>query len=99
MSSTASPTLNLFVNAAPVVESASATADGTRCAIAARKSSPAWNRALTPLFSCGGRRPQHRFAGAQRRDDQFGQVPQGGVEQSADRVARLGSHGLGGMTQ
>ena len=28
MSSTASPTLNLFVNAASVVESASATADG-----------------------------------------------------------------------
>ena len=52
MSSTASPTLNLFVNAAPVVESASATADGTRSAIVARKSSPAWSRALTRLYSC-----------------------------------------------
>src|SRR5260221_12512210 len=52
MSNTASPTLNLFVNAPPVVESASATADGTRSAIVARKSSPARNRALTRLLSC-----------------------------------------------
>jgi hypothetical protein len=28
-----------------------------------------------------------------------GQVPQRGVEQAADRIARLGRHRLGGMTQ
>ena len=48
-----------------------------------------------------GRLYQHRFlAGAQRRqrDDQFGQVPQCGIEQAADRITRLGRHGLGGTT-
>ena len=36
---------------------------------------------------------------ARQRDDQFGQVSQRGVEQAADRIARLGRHGFGGMTQ
>ena len=36
---------------------------------------------------------------AVERDDQFRQVSQRGVEQPADRVARLGGHGFGGVTQ
>ena len=48
-----------------------------------------------------GRLHQHVLPGAQRgeRDDQFGQVSQRGVEQAADRIAGLGRHGFGGMTQ
>ena len=48
-----------------------------------------------------GRLHQHVFAGAQggERDDQFGQVPQRGVEQPTRRVAGLGRDGLGGVTQ
>ena len=52
MSSTARPTLSLFVNAEPAAESASATAEGTSSAIVARNSSPACMRALTRLNSC-----------------------------------------------
>ena len=48
-----------------------------------------------------GRLHQHVLPGAQggERDDQFGQVSQRGVEQAADRIARLGRHGFGGVTQ
>ena len=48
-----------------------------------------------------GRLHQHVLPGAQRgqRDDQFGQVAERGVEQAADRIARLGRHGFGGVTQ
>ena len=48
-----------------------------------------------------GRLHQHVLPGAQggQRDDQFGQVSQRGVEQAADRIARLGRHGFGGVTQ
>ena len=44
---------------------------------------------------------QHVLPGAHggERDDQFGQVPQRGVEQAADRIAGFGGHGFGGMTQ
>ena len=126
MSSTASPMLNLFVNTAPDVESASAIADGTRSAIVARKKQPGLQSGtysvvfLRVVFDAAEekRRPQHEqrvgddragdrrlyqhcLPGTQRRqrDDQFGQVPQRGVEQAADRIARFGSDGLGGMTQ
>ncbi len=39
--------------------------------------------------------------GVQRgeRDDEFGQVSECGVEQAADRVARPGRHGFGGVTE
>src|SRR5260370_1874433 len=126
MSNTASPTLNLFVNAAPGLESASATADGTRSAIVARKSSPACNRALTRLYSCvwylmPPRRkaapsmnkllvtiapamdaftsivwPARNAASAMTNSVRF---PSVAFEQAADRIARLGRHRLGGMTQ
>jgi hypothetical protein len=48
-----------------------------------------------------GRLDQHVLPGVQggERDDQFGQVSQRGVEQAADRIARLGRHGFGGVTQ
>jgi hypothetical protein len=44
---------------------------------------------------------QHVLPGAQggERDDQFGQVPERGVEQPAHRVTGLGRHRLGGMAQ
>ena len=34
-----------------------------------------------------------------QRDDQFGQITQRGVEQTTDRIARLGRHGFGGVAQ
>ena len=48
-----------------------------------------------------GRLHQHVLPGAQggERDDQFRQVSQRGIEQPADRIARLGRHRFGGMTQ
>ena len=48
-----------------------------------------------------GRLHQHVLPGAQggERDDQFGQVSQRGVEQATDRIAGLGRHGFGGVTQ
>ena len=47
--------------------------------------------ALTSMYSPGAQRGQ--------RDDQFGQVAERGVEQSADGVARLGRDGFSGVTQ
>ena len=51
MSSTARPTLNLWLNATPAV-SACEMAEGISNATVARKSSPACMRALTRLYSC-----------------------------------------------
>ena len=47
--------------------------------------------AFTSMYSPGAQRGE--------RDDQLGQVAQRGVEQPADRVARLGRHRLGGVAQ
>ena len=48
-----------------------------------------------------GRLHQHVLPGAQggERDDQFRQVSQRGIEQSADPIARLGRHRFGGVAQ
>ena len=48
-----------------------------------------------------GRLHQHVLPGAQggERDDQFRQIPQRGIEQATDRIARLGRHGFGGVTE
>ena len=51
MSSTARPTLNLWLNATPAA-SACEIAEGISNATVARKSSPACMRALTRLYSC-----------------------------------------------
>ena len=44
---------------------------------------------------------QHVLAGAQgrERNDQLGQIAQRGIEQATDRIARLGRHGFGGVTE
>ena len=52
ISNTASPTLNLWVNADAPAESACEIAEGINSAIVARKSRPACMRALTRLYSC-----------------------------------------------
>jgi hypothetical protein len=66
-----------------------------------RKRRPQHEQAVGDDRAGDGCLHQHRLAGAQRRerDDQFSQVSQRGVEQAADRIARLGRHRLGGMTQ
>ena len=48
-----------------------------------------------------GRLHQHVLPGAQggERDDQFRQIPQRGIEQATDRIAGLGRHRLGGVTE
>ena len=126
MSSTARPTLNFWVNAAPAAESASETAEGTKQRDRGQKEQARLQAGADPVVflhvvlesaeqkrraqheqrvgddrAGDGRLHQHVLPGAQRgqRDDQFGQVSQRGVEQAADRIARLGRHGFGGVTQ
>ena len=48
-----------------------------------------------------GRLHQHILPGAQggERNDQLRQIAQRGVEETADRIPRLGRHGFGGVTE
>ena len=126
MSSTARPTLNFWVNAAPPPESASRDRRRNQQRDRGQEEQARLHAGADPVVflhvmlesaeqkrraqheqrvgdnrAGDGRLHQHVLPGAQggERDDQFGQVSQRGVEQAADRIARLGRHRFGGVTQ
>ena len=66
-----------------------------------RNDAPSMNSVLVTIAPAIDAFTSMYSPGAQggERDHQLGQVAERGVQQAADRVARLGRHGLGGVAQ